>query len=145
MEVGSIYFHKDFKFQDGTTGEKLFIVVNSPSKTENYLVCRTTSRAKPPYRLRRPGCDAQRNYFMFFPRDNWFSKETWVQFDEIFEFTTEKLLQDRFGGSVEHKGYLKPVNIRAVLNCILKSEDVMEKYLISIKRTLKSLQADIKK
>lgn len=139
MEVGSVYFHKNFKFSDGTTGEKLFVVVNSPSGTENYLVCRTTSRERPPYRLKRRGCDEKRNYFMFFIIDDWFSKDTWMQFDRIFEFSGEKLLQDKFGGYMEYKGSLKPGNIRAVLNCILRSEDVMEKYLLSVRRTLKSL------
>ena len=143
MKVGSIYFHKDFKFPDGTTGEKLFIVVNSPSKGENYLVCKTTSREKPPHRLRQRGCDEKRNYFMFFPKDDWFLIDTWVQFDKIFEFTVGKLLQDKFGGNLKHKSSLKSVNIRAVLSCILRSEDVMEKHLISIERTLKSLQPDI--
>ena len=144
MEVGSVYFHKDFKFPDGGTGEKLFIVVNSPDKKENYLVCKTTSREKPPYRLRQQGCDENRNYFMFLAKDDWFSKDTWVQFDRIFEFTAGKLLQDKFGRKLEHKASLKPVSIRAVLNCILKSEDVMERHLKSIKKALKSLQERLK-
>ena len=98
--IGSIYFHKEFEFQDGTIGEKLFVTVNSPSAQENYLVCRTTSREKPPYRLRRQGCDAKRNYFMFFSKDDLFKKDTWVQFDRIFEFTTEQMLQGKFGQSI---------------------------------------------
>ena len=110
MEVGSIYFHKDFKFPDGTTGEKLFVVVNSPSKTESYLVCKTTSKEKPPYRLRRPGCDEKRNYFMFFSGQDNFPTDTWIQFDKIYEFTTEELLRDKFGKSnIKYKGHLKPV------------------------------------
>ena len=137
--VGSIYFHKEFEFQDGTIGEKLFVIVNSPSAQENYLVCKTTSREKPPYRLRRQGCDEKRNYFMFSSKDDWFKKNTWIQFDKIFEFTAERLLQDRFGHKTKYMDCLKPNNIRAVLNCILKSEDVMQKHLASIRKTLKSL------
>ena len=137
--IGSVYFHKEFEFQDGTVGEKLFVIVNSPSAPENYLVCRTTSREKPPYRLRRQGCDEKRNYFMFFSKDDLFKKDTWVQFDRIFEFTTEQMLQGKFGHKIKYMGCLKPNNVRAVLNCILKSEDVMQKHLTSIRKALKSL------
>ena len=35
---------------------------------------------------------------------------------------------------------LKPNNIRAVLNCILKSEDILPIYALSIKNTLKNLK-----
>ena len=144
MNVGSVYFHREFKFSDSTTGEKLFVVVNSPSNTENYLVCKTTSQEKPPYRLRKQGCFAEKNYFMFFAKDDWFNKDTWIQFDRIFEFETMKLLQDKFGGKAEYKTVLKPNNIRAILKCILKSEDVPQIYLSSIKKTLKALQKDFK-
>ena len=58
MEVGSIYIHEEFKFEDGVTGRKLFVVVNSPNKSENYLVCKTTSKENPPYRMKKQGCSA---------------------------------------------------------------------------------------
>ena len=144
MNVGSVYFHKEFKFSDGTTGEKLFVVVNSPGKTENYLVCKTTSKEKPPHRLRKQGCSAEKNYFMLFPKDDWFNKDTWIQFDRIFEFETMKLLQDKFGDKAEYKADLKPKNIRAILKCILKSEDIPPIYSSSIKKTLNALQKDFK-
>lgn len=87
MGVGSIYLHEKFKFSDGTTGKKLFIVVNSPDKNKNYLVCKTTSRERPPYRIRKQGCSApERNYFMLSSKDDWFRTDTWIQFDELYVF-----------------------------------------------------------
>ena len=140
MNVGSIYLHEEFKFLDGATRKKLFLIVNTPSKNENYLVCKTTSKEKPPYRIRKQGCSAPiRNYFMFLSKDDWFKKDTWIQFDELYEFSLLRLLQDKFGGKAKYQADLKPVNIKAVLNCILKSEDIPEKYLTSIKKSLKNL------
>ena len=141
MSAGSIYLHEEFKFLDGSIGKKLFLIVNTPTKNENYLVCRTTSKEKPPYRIRRQGCSApKRSYFMFFAGDDWFKKDTWIQFDTLYEFSAIRLLQDKFGGKARHQADLKPTNIRAVLNCILKSEDISEKYLTSIKGSLKILR-----
>ena len=68
MEAGSIYLYKDFRFKNSTR-DKLLVVVNSP-KTENYLFCMTTSKENPPHRLKKRGCNAKKNYFMFFPKDD---------------------------------------------------------------------------
>ncbi len=145
MNVGSIYLHEEFKFEDGSRGRKLFVVVNSPKKTENYLVCKTTSQESPPYRVKKQGCSApQRNYFMFFAKDDWFEKDTWIQFDELYEFEITKLLQDAFGGKAKYMAELNPNNTRAILNCILKSEDISQIHLSSIKSTLKVLRKDCK-
>ena len=77
MKVGSIYLHEKIQFSDGSTGKKLFIIVNSPSKDCNYLVCKTTSKERPPYRIRKQGCAApQKNYFMFYANDDWFNQDT---------------------------------------------------------------------
>lgn len=142
MEVGSIYLHEEFKFEDGVTGKKLFVVVNFPNKSENYLVCKTTSKENPPYRMKKQGCSApQKNYFMFFEKDDWFKQDTWIQFDSLYEFEPMKLLQDTLGNKkAKYMASLKPNNIRAVLNCILKSEDILPIYALSIKNTLKNLR-----
>ena len=133
--------HDEFKFLDGATGKKLFLVINIPAKNENYLVCKTTSKEKPPYRIRKQGCFAPKeNHFMFFAKDDWFEKDTWIQFDVLYEFSPLKLLQDKFGGKAKYQADLKPVNTIAVLNCILKSEDISEKHLTSIKESLKKLK-----
>ena len=97
MSAGSIYLHEEFKFLDGSTGKKLFLIVNTPSKNENYLVCKTTSKEKPPYRISKQGCSApKRNYFMFLSKDDWFKKDTWIQFDILYKFPAIRLLQDNF-------------------------------------------------
>lgn len=120
-------------------------MVNAPAKGENYLVCKTTSKENPPHRVKKQGCSApQRNYFFFLERDDWFDKDTWVQFDELYEFEASRLLKDRFGGQAEYMADLKNVNTRALLNCILKSHNISEKDLQSARRTLKALQKSLK-
>ena len=96
MEVGSICLHEEFKFRDGTTGKKFFVVVNSPNQKENYLVCKTTSKEKIPYRVKKQGCSApEKNYFMFFLKDDWFKQNTWIQFDQ-FSFRISSFNQSIF-------------------------------------------------
>lgn len=55
-QAGDVFLHKKIPFSDGEFGKKLFIVINSPLRSkENYLVCKTTSKARPPYRIRKKG------------------------------------------------------------------------------------------
>jgi len=82
MELGKIYLYRDYKFDDGTKKDKLFIVVSYPKTIdENYLFCLTTSKEKKPYREKKQGCQSEKNNFMFFQKDDWFEKDTWVLFD----------------------------------------------------------------
>ena len=141
MDVGSIYLHDKFKFEDGSEKKKFFVVVSPGlNDNENYLVCRTTSKEKPPYRIKKQGCDAKKNYFMLLQNDDWFEKNTWVQFDRIYVFKVQQLLKDRFDKQVTYKANLKPKNVRAILNCILRSRDVPQNQKTMIKNNLKELR-----
>ena len=132
---------RSFNFQTAFREKKLFIIVNSPaSAKENYLVCKTTSQEKPPHRTRQQGCSApEKNYFMFLAGEDWFKKDTWIQFDKIYEFKADRLLKDKFDGKIKYQTDLKAVNAKAVLSCILKSEDISKQHLISIQKSLNNL------
>lgn len=138
MKSGDIYLHKEFQFEEGETGKKLFVVVGFNKKV--ILVCKTTSRERPPYRLKRRGCSApEKNYYMFLSKKDSFEKNTWVQFDMIYKFHPKKVLSDLYGGKAVKIGQLEGQNTRALLNCILKSEDVPGYQLDTVKKSLKEL------
>ena len=43
---GTILHYKDFRFEDGTTGDKYFIVLNKTEIDSDCLVLKTTSQEK---------------------------------------------------------------------------------------------------
>ena len=133
MNIGSIHLDDNFKFSDGNTGRKLFVIV-SISKNGTILVCKTTSKERPPHRLRKQGCSAHKNYYMFMANEDWFNKDTWVQFEVIYEMEKERLSK-----KTKYQEKLKNKNIKALLNCILRSEDIPKETKNIIKPSLKSL------
>ena len=134
LKIGDIYLHNRFQFEDGKTGKKLFIIVGTSKKV--ILVCKTTSQ-KNAYRLKKKGCAApEKNYYMFFGEEDFFEKDTWVQFDRVYEFNPRGLFSDLYGGKAEKMGQLTEQNTRALSNCVLKSEDVSVHQLNIIKNSL---------
>jgi hypothetical protein len=93
MAKGSVYFHSNFKFVDGSFGKKYFVVLNDPlSPNEPYIVAKTTTNKHSlTYNI---GCNP--NYLCFYiPSSNFpiFPKDTIVQFQELFEFSTADMLK----------------------------------------------------
>ena len=145
MELGGIYHYKDYEFNDGIKKDKFCVVVNSPTPTsnENYLFCLTTSKEKPPYREKKQGCQAEKNYFMLFSTDDWFKKDTWIVFNELQEISKQKILTLSIAQKkLQQVGKLKQNNIKELLDCILKSDDVSSEHLSFIKNTLKGSLKD---
>lgn len=84
---GFVYFDRNFKFKDGGTGKKLFVVLCGSSRNEdNVLVARTTSRKKS---ARSYGCHFPTKYeaVFFIPEtDGFFDSDTWIRFDYLMEY-----------------------------------------------------------
>ena len=127
MNKGTILFHRDFQFHNGQSGEKLIIVLNTPKDNEPYLCCKTTSKQK--FGIEREGCHSQKNIYVITPNFDWFKMKTWVQFHELYEVEPEKFLQAHFTGDLDVKGELKENTIRAIVNCIKRSDDVSKYHL----------------
>ena len=52
-----------------------------------------------------------------------------MQFHELYEFEPQKFLQAHFNGSLDVKGELKENTVRAIVNCIKRSDDVSKYHL----------------
>lgn len=134
MERGTILFHNRFQFSDGTIGEKLLVVLNSPKPGEPYLLIKTTSQVEKLssyYKTQiQRGCNFRLLLFYLTPEDQTlFEKPTLLQFDEIFPFTSTQLLNDRFKGVLEEKGQLPQNKFNEIMKCVRNmKEDIEERY-----------------
>ena len=99
MKIGSIWFHENFPFEDGSKGQKLIVIVSQ--KNDTHLICKTTSR-KNNYRQREEGCFANKGYYMIPENKDWFTKDTWIQFDIIYRFKITEISEH-----ITRKGNLK--------------------------------------
>ena len=129
MKKGTILFHPSFEFTDGETGRKYLIILNDPDlkKSEPFLLVKTTNKFR-----NKPdplGCHADKNVYTINANQDFFPKNPWVQFFEIFEVDSAKFIKDHFEKGFEMKGSLKPETLRAIINCIRKSDDVSEYHL----------------
>ncbi len=134
MERGTILFHTRFQFRNGTIGEKLLVVLNTPKSDEPYLLIRTTSqieRWSSYYKQHiQRGCNYRLLLFYITPEDNtFFEKPTLLQFDEIYPLTREQLLSDKFNGVLEAKGELSESKFNEIMNCAkAMKDDIEERY-----------------
>jgi hypothetical protein len=100
-QPGDIIFFKKYTFEDGSTGDKLFIVLNTPDLEEPCLVLKTTSQPARYLHCVR-GCN--KNDRCFFAPKTWqvcFKLDTYIQLPQIIEFPAASLLRDRFAGIIE--------------------------------------------
>ena len=98
-------------------------ILNNPVPVkESYLVCRVTSQqnSKP----KKFGCDAERAFFFLPANHDFFIEDTWIQLYEIFSFSTDDVLKDKFSGELEIKGKLQEMTIRQLMNCIKNIVDI---------------------
>ena len=109
ISINTKVLHLPFEVtSDGNEGIKLFIIVYA--SRDFCLVCKATSKENK-YRIKKPGCSApDKNYYMLLGNHDFFSSDTWIQFDELYSFTLEDLLKDKFGGQAEYKKNTKNTN-----------------------------------
>jgi len=123
MTPGAVLHDPQFRFKDGETGNKLFVILNDGS-AGFYVAARTTSQAKG--KNRSEGChldDWQQNFFT--PKaKGCFKKATWICLDDFYEFNAIELLQGRFSGRISSVGELSSPIFQALIDCALHSDDI---------------------
>ena len=138
LKSGCILFDRKFKFRDNEIGEKLIILLNKPNLRENepYLFCRTTSRERPPYLIKTPkGCQRDSNYF-FINECSFFPKDTWLLLNDIREYDCTRILKKHFDKEIKIIDCINEITLRQIKNCIKYSEDISEKHLKMILKTI---------
>lgn len=117
---GYVYFDREFKFKDGNTGEKLFIVLcTSPLNDSKVVVVRTTSQERG---AKSYGChldDRWQNFYL--PEEaKVFEEPTWIMLDYAIEYPASKL------GTAAAKQIVKlgPVAFKDLLDCAAQATDI---------------------
>lgn len=124
---GDIYFSSDFKYLDGETGRKLFIVLNNPSDNEPYIVVKTTSR--PPKRPYTELCNPDLKIFYIKKDKEFLNDHTFIQLHEFFPFNKIDFLRQHFNSTLSLENHLSDLRFRQLLNCIKKiSDEVPQQY-----------------
>ena len=119
---GKVFLYKKFPFGDGGESDKRLILVNEPDSISDWIFIKTTKKRK---KHDIQGCYSSDGLYVLNPKeDSAFELKTWVQFQELYP--VPKLAMDaatKFG-EIKKIGALKDQTLRAILNCMHKSEDL---------------------
>ena len=130
-KAGEIYFCPLFPFKNGEVGAKFLVLLNTPQKNEPFIFCKTTSQQK--YKQLTEYCQPDYNLFLLLANKDFFTKNTWLQFYELYEFTNSEFLDLHTNNKLEFKGKLKDLTMRQIINCIKKCKrDIRKSYLTLI-------------
>lgn len=126
---GDILCDDKFKFTDGTMGKKLFVVINDAEPPEPWLVVKTTSQSKR-YQNVKAGCNADRRVFYITTSTHQvFKLDTYIQLDEIFEYTATQFISGTWKKEITSIGQLSPTTFSQLKNCLKKlREDISDKH-----------------
>ena len=144
MTPGTFLFDNKFKFKDGKTGEKIFVVLNNGA-CGYYLAIKTTSRGDR-YGIQH-GCQVLDRFpnFHYVKGSCFLSKNTWVQLDSFFEFEKSKLIQNVINGEIRNIGVLLTIHTIELLTCVSHAEDLsgaQEKIVLETIQTLKEVESE---
>jgi len=126
-EAGDVLFHKEWLFDNGTTGRKLLVVLNTPPDIATPFVVVKTTTNREFYGEVGTGCNVTRKVFFVLQSDEpCFDCDTYIQLHKLWEITTEQLLRGCFAKII-----------------IPFEASVSPKCLSQIKACLKNLRKDI--
>jgi hypothetical protein len=125
MVPGTILFDPQFRFRDGKTGAKLFVVLND-GRNGVFIVVKTTSndsRYSVVY-----GCQITARFPHFYlPKGSCCLPEhTWLCLDDFYELDSDDLIQRVISTRINRRGVLTPELTLEVQGCVLNSDDISQ-------------------
>jgi hypothetical protein len=130
---GQIYHNPNFKFHDGETGNKLLILLNTPTKDDEYLFVKTTARESK--RTKQPGCIKhplyeQGEYFLQKGETSFFKEPTWIILSEIYPIHKEAIVNSSDWHKLKKNAILPTKIIDKIIDCMFKfhGDDIPEIY-----------------
>jgi hypothetical protein len=126
---GDILWYKDFEFEDGSKKDKLFVVLNAVDNETPCRVLKTTSQPQR-YLNSQQGCNPGKK--VFFVPTKWqscFSKDTFIQLPQIFEFSAAELIRGGLHRQIEVKNAISSDCLAQLKNCLKKfKDDISERH-----------------
>ena len=134
MPPGSIIFHKDFLFADGTSKDKYLVVLGG--NASSVITAKTTSKGSR-YRLDH-GCQAGNRFAAFLLTVGCccLPKSTWICFSEFYEIPVAVLTARRAAGEVFHFGQLAPELTRDVQACAATCDDISGSHEVLVRSSM---------
>ena len=131
---GSVYHNPQFTFHDGIVGNKLLVLLNTPTGSEEYLFVKTTSKQKG--RTKKPGCwkyYAQGEFFI--PKGtDCFLEDTWILLFDLYPISPGDI-DNSNDWRILKEVSLSAETIQQIINCLFKhhGEDIPEIYELWLK------------
>jgi hypothetical protein len=124
LTPGTIFLHRNFVFEDGTTKDKFLIVVGAHQ--DKVVTAKTTSRG---HRYRNDfGCQAGNRFpaFLLTLGCCCFQKNTWVCLGDFYEMDSSNLQLKIVSGEVFRYGVLDNNLTRDIQFCAKNCDDITE-------------------
>ena len=118
---GDILFYEDFVFENGSNGNKLFIVLCA----EPYCLALKTTSDKPEYyRGAREGCNTKQKVF-YIPKEKkeGFPLDTYVQFPKLIEITIPDLIKGGLSKKIQTKKPISNRCLQLIKDCLKNFKD----------------------
>lgn len=117
-QPGEILHYRNYVFQDGSRGDKLFVILNIADISSPCLVLKTTSKSRR-YAGVKQGCNPRERVF-FVPADweNCFESDTYIQLPQIIEISTVEFLQGALSHKIRVVDSLSPDCFAQLKNCL---------------------------
>lgn len=117
-QPGQILCYENFEFEDGSTRDKLFVVLNNADVDSLCLVLKTTSQPKR-YEGAEKGCNQKKN--VFFVPTGWehcFKVDTYIQLPQIIMIANDVLLAGDISRKIYVSSSLTSDCIKLLKNCL---------------------------
>jgi len=125
MQAGTVLHWPKFTFDDGSTKNKYFVLLNdvndTGSSTPPYIFCITTSKQK--LRPYQELCQPKYSTFMIKERNQCFNEDTWLLLKELYEFSSLKIIQAKLQEGLEVYGHLSELTMQQIRNCLKDCKD----------------------
>ncbi len=128
-QPGEVLCYRDYRFENGSSRDKLFVVLNAADSDTPCLLLKTTSQPRRYLGVRR-GCNLQKRVF-FVPAD-WgkcFDSDTYIQLPEIVELPTAELLRGAFSNLIYRVNSLSSDCFAQLKNCLKQfKQDIAQQH-----------------
>ena len=140
MVPGTILFDPKFRFHDGKTGAKLFVVLNDGRGGSFVTVKATSNDSRYSFVY---GCQIVSRFPHFYlPLGSCcLTEHTWLCLDEFYEFDAGTLFQHVTDTRINRIGVLPTNIILELLSCATSCEDISEAHVDEILEVWRELKA----
>lgn len=141
MVPGTILFDTKFRFHDGKSGEKLFIILND-GRGGSFVTVKTTSNDSR-YGFVY-GCQIlNRHPHFYLPKGSCcLTEHTWLCLDEFYEFDSAALIQRVTDTKINRIGVLPEDITLQLLSCVTSCDDIQETHADDIREVWLELKAN---